>query len=475
MFYITFLSTKFTLTTTTTTTTMDLASITEWTPTTTPTSTTLSTIAATYVPALQSKLSNAIDTLTSKGSTIDIVDYISVSRIIRGAQASLSIISAQQVLATATNTATATATDVQLQAQIQAQAQAIQIIWQATENLLDLAWEMNVYAIPKLNRVANILFLVIFAITFVMTCLMWIKSRYWWFNVSWTCGTALEFLGFLGRVLSFDDMTKFDYYLLQLITLTLSPVFLMAGIYFLFGQLVVIHGRQYSMLKPLHYSYIFITCDVVSLVVQAVGGGMTSIAAQRYENVDSGTYTMIAGIAFQVFSMSVFLTFWFVFCWNIYFRDISVNESKPSSYYQKKSLITFIKLLLNGDDANKYKLQVLDKHYNLGYQDLRGRPLYNYYAIAITSAVIAVYIRCVYRVVELAQGFRGYLITHEAYIMTLDAAMIAICCIIFMLFHPQFVMGSINVIGFRSIAKNQDQEMGDTSTEVKTNEMKSLV
>ena len=60
------------------------------------------------------------------------------------------------------------------------------------------------------------------------------------------------------------------------------------------------------MLKPLHYSYIFITCDVVSLVVQAVGGGMTSIAAQRYENVDSGTYTMIAGIAFQVFSMSVF-------------------------------------------------------------------------------------------------------------------------------------------------------------------------
>ena len=120
---------------------MDLASITEWTPTTTPTSTTLSTIAATYVPALQSKLSNAIDTLTSKGSTIDIVDYISVSRIIRGAQASLSIISAQQVLATATNinTATATATDVQLQAQIQAQAQAIQIIWQATENLLDLA------------------------------------------------------------------------------------------------------------------------------------------------------------------------------------------------------------------------------------------------------------------------------------------------------------------------------------------------
>ena len=70
--------------------------------------------------------------------------------------------------------------------------------------------------------------------------------------------------------------------------------------------MVVIHGRQYSWLKPLHYSYIFITCDVVSLVIQAVGGGMTAIAAQEYNDVDPGTYTMIAGIAFQVFSMSVF-------------------------------------------------------------------------------------------------------------------------------------------------------------------------
>ena len=101
--------------------TMDLAVITEWTPTSTATSTTLSTIAATYAPALQSKISGAVHTLTSKGSTIANMDYISASRIIRGAQASLSIISAEHVLETAT------ATDVQ--------AQATQIIWQATENL----------------------------------------------------------------------------------------------------------------------------------------------------------------------------------------------------------------------------------------------------------------------------------------------------------------------------------------------------
>ena len=437
---------------------MDLAAITEWTPTTTATSTTLSTIAATYVPALQSKISDAVHTLTSKGSTIANMDYISASRIIRGAQASLSIISAEQVLETAT------ANNIQ--------AQATQIIWQATENLLDLAWEENVYDIPRLNRTANIIFLVLFAITFAISCLMWIKSRYWWFNVAWTCGTALEFLGYLGRVLSFSDMKKFDYYLLQLIALTLSPVFLMAGIYFLFGQLVVIHGRHYSWLKPLHYSYIFITCDVISLVIQAVGGGMTAIAAQEYRDANPGTYTMIAGIAFQVFSMSVFLLCWLVFCWNTYFLDFTAKETKQSPY-QKKSLVTFIKLLLNGDDANMYKLKVLDKYYNPGYKDLRKRPLYNYYALAITLAVIAVYIRCIYRVVELAQGFSGYLITHEVYIMTLDATMIGICCIIFILFHPHLVMGSSIAIGLRSIAKNKDQETGDNLNKEKINDIVS--
>ena len=437
---------------------MDLAAITEWTPTTTATSTTLSTIAATYVPALQSKISDAVHTLTSKGSTIANMDYISASRIIRGAQASLSIISAEQVLETAT------ANNIQ--------AQATQIIWQATENLLDLAWEENVYDIPRLNRTANIIFLVLFAITFAISCLMWIKSRYWWFNVAWTCGTALEFLGYLGRVLSFSDMKKFDYYLLQLIALTLSPVFLMAGIYFLFGQLVVIHGRHYSWLKPLHYSYIFITCDVISLVIQAVGGGMTAIAAQEYRDANPGTYTMIAGIAFQVFSMSVFLLCWLVFCWNTFFLDVTAKETKPSPY-QKKSLVTFIKLLLNGDDANMYKLKVLDKYYNPGYKDLRKRPLYNYYALAITLAVIAVYIRCIYRVVELAQGFSGYLITHEVYIMTLDATMIGICCIIFILFHPHLVMGSSIAIGLRSIAKNKDQETGDNLNKEKINDIVS--
>ena len=45
----------------------------------------------------------------------------------------------------------------------------------------------------------------------------------------------------------------------------------MAGVYYLLSQMIIIHGEQYAILKPIMVSIIFIFCDVVSLFVQASG------------------------------------------------------------------------------------------------------------------------------------------------------------------------------------------------------------
>ncbi|KAI5953704.1 hypothetical protein KGF54_003076 [Candida jiufengensis] len=418
----------------------NLASITAWSPTTTATSTTLSSVPLTAASALQSSLLQAVHTLTSKGSTINNEDYISASRIIRGAQASLSIISAEQVIATATDDAT--------------KSRATQLIWQSTENLLNLVREENVYDIDRLNRPANIIFLVLFAITFLYCILIVYKSRYWWFNIAFVCGTALEFLGYLGRVLSFGDMSDFNFYLLQLIALTIAPAFLMGGIYYVFALLCVIMGRKFSLLKPLVYSYVFIACDVISLVIQAVGGGIAAVAAQNYESAHAGEAIMVTGIAFQVFSMSIYLILWFIFLWNIFFKvDILDSQQK-----WKPSIKNFLRLFFNTSEAQKYKETQLEHNYNPKFKSIRNRPLFNYYPLAITIAVATIYIRCIYRVVELAQGFRGYLITHEVYVMVLDATMCFITCLIFMPFHPQIVLGSNNLIRLKTITKNEDEK-----------------
>ena len=99
--------------------------------------------------------------------------------------------------------------------------------------------------------------------------------------------------------------------------------------------------------------------------------------------------------------------------------------------------------------------------YNPKYKSIREKQFFQFFPLAMTLAVVAIYIRCVYRVVELAQGFRGYLILHEVYLMVLDALMIAITGIIFIPFHPVWAIGSKNVVRLAHIKKNVDEKGSD--------------
>jgi hypothetical protein len=55
---------------------------------------------------------------------------------------------------------------------------------------------------------------------------------------------------------------------------------------------------------------------------------------------------------------------------------------------------------------------------------------------ATVVAVVLVYARSLYRSVELLQGWRGYLITHEAYFVGLDGVLMLLVAIVFNVLHP---------------------------------------
>ncbi|KAK6464048.1 putative transporter or flippase transmembrane protein [Scheffersomyces coipomensis] len=427
-----------------------------------PHSTTLMSINPTKSAELQSIITNAVSHLMNPN--IGKPDFVSYSRALRGAEASMTIVQAQNVLATATDSSIL--------------SQATEAIYDSTINLLELQWNEDSYGIWRLVWAPNIIYFIIFASTFLYTAGMIYKSRFHWYNVSWTLGLLCETIGFIGRLMSLNDMTNNNYFLVQLICLTIAPALLMGGIYFLFAQLVVIHGRQYSLLKPLWYSYLFIGCDILSLVIQAGGGAQASIASNNYQNAKPGTYTMIAGIAFQVLSMSVFSVFWYTFLTKIFFKhnfdtdleikggdDLPVESHGYDQSYKKASIKNFLKLLFNTKNANQYKKNHLEQFYNPKFAKIRVRKLYNYYAFVISLAVLCIYIRCIYRVVELAEGFSGYLITHEVYLMVLDAFMIAIAALLFVPFHPQLVIGDASQIRLQDIKSRNDVHDGEDDNE----------
>jgi hypothetical protein len=67
-------------------------------------------------------------------------------------------------------------------------------------------------------------------------------------------------------------------------------------------------GPSFSRLRRAWYTYIFISCDVFSIVLQAVGGALASASsvASAQKVLQAGNNVMIAGLATQVFTLLVF-------------------------------------------------------------------------------------------------------------------------------------------------------------------------
>lgn len=414
-------------------------SVSSWIPTSTPTSVTIRTIDSSLIPKLESTLTAALSSLATETGKAKLR---SLSQIVRGAEASLTVISAEQVLATATDSGVA--------------ASASLVIYDASMNLQYLAFDRNLYKYD-LNHAANYAYLGVFTVCLLYVLGMLVKSRYHWYNFTFFQCMMLQVVAWAGRVLSFKDNTKLMYFMMQYFGLTISPTFLLGGIYFLFAQLAVIYGREFSQLSPLWYAYIFLAFDIVSFFVQSAGGAVSAIATNNDTSLKPGTYIMTAGIGIQVASITVFLGFWFLFLYRIYFKP-NQRGTIYASPYAKPLILNFFRFLLNLKLIQEYRRTGLESRYNPKFADIRARTLFNYFPLVMTISVILIYVRSLYRIVELSQGFEGYLITHEFYLLIFDALMIAEVSLLFIPFHPVWVFGAENKIKLKQIKKKEDEQ-----------------
>lgn len=152
-------------------------------------------------------------------------------------------------------------------------------------------------------------------------------------------------------------------------------------------------GRHSSFLTPKMYLWIFCTCDVISLVIQAIGGGVASSASDDDKaQMDTGTHIMVGGIVFQLASITLFVVCAVDFLWRVLRRGSGV-------------LRDFVPLI--------------------------G---------AMVFSMVCIYIRSIYRTVELLQGWTGYLITHEVYFVVLDGVMMVLAVVVFNVFHPGWLL-----------------------------------
>ncbi|CAG8327989.1 unnamed protein product [Penicillium salamii] len=241
---------------------------------------------------------------------------------------------------------------------------------------LDLAYIQYLPSVP-----GNAFLVAWFASLLLVQIVTLVLYRTWGFSTAMICGLILEVIGYVGRI-----------------QLHCNP--------FGYTEFLII-----SHFRPRTYTTIFVTCDVISLILQAAGAAITSGATDNDIRTE-GINIMIAGLAFQVGALGLFIALGL--------------EYTVRSMMQPRGPRT-VRLLSPGE---------------LEGAAITSTWKWKLFLICIPVAAITIFVRSFFRVFELNGGFHSDLANNEPALMVLDGVMTAIACFCLTISHPGFVMGS---------------------------------
>lgn len=239
-----------------------------------------------------------------------------------------------------------------------------------SENVCNL--DNNSYGyIPSLP--GGVIFTVIFGSLTLFSLYFTFRRKLWF--LSFALGGILETLGWGARVGAHIDVCNKNLFIMQICCLILAPAFFTATLYILLGILIQ-QVPKLSVLSARNYLVVFCSIDFLSLLLQAIGGGMAG-SAEDPDILQQGTNVMVAGVFVQIAGMTAFTLLGILFVF---------------------------------------------KSYRRGIPPFDGRIL-----AILVSATVLIFVRNIFRCVELLSGWRGRINTTEGYLFGLDAATMVVC------------------------------------------------
>lgn len=149
----------------------------------------------------------------------------------------------------------------------------------------------------------------------------------------------------------------------------MSPVFFAAAIYVMISKIMFYISPTSSRVQPKFVYWFFITVDIISLILQAVGGAMSSTS-----NGSStvGVNIALAGLSFQVIT----LFFFAVVCADYAIRSRSVWSAAklPRSFKIFTAFLSLATLLIFVRCC--YRIYELSEGYSMNSEALRDEPLF---------------------------------------------------------------------------------------------------
>lgn len=233
---------------------------------------------------------------------------------------------------------------------------------------------------------------ILFSLYFVVHLFQVVRHRTTYF-CTFPIGLAFEIVGYIARCLSAKvNPYNLIYFILQYFFIVTAPVFLAAGIYAILSALINRLGRRYALLPPRVILWFFIASDTIATVTQIAGAALIGVKQKKREDPTVANNILLGGLAYQVFSIGMFIILTVVFLVRARRR---VRES---------GLVWFV--------------------------------------TAFCAATVLIYLRTVFRLAETAEGLGGDLSTKEVYFGTLEFLPVVLAVPLLAVWHPGRCVGS---------------------------------
>ncbi|KIP07455.1 hypothetical protein PHLGIDRAFT_30017 [Phlebiopsis gigantea 11061_1 CR5-6] len=270
-----------------------------------------------------------------------------------------------------------------------------------------------------------ITFIVLFGLATAAFFFSAIRFRLWWLLPTACLAGIGEIVGWAGRLWSSLNYMNSNAFLAQITCTIIAPTPFLAACFIIFSALSQRLGPAYSRLSPRWYSRIFLTCDIIALVIQGTGGGIAS-SADDDSTQNLGSNIMLAGIVFQLVALSIFMSLMAEFYWRFLttrpFGGVASNSSASTLY--------------------------ISRHWNTKLKLMSA---------ALSFSTVTLFIRSIYRVIELAGGWNGRIISTQVYFNVLDGAMVVLAMYSLAIINPGYFL-------YRDAVEESDMLEKDTPT-----------
>jgi hypothetical protein len=130
----------------------------------------------------------------------------------------------------------------------------------------------NGYLSSPPSLAGSAVFVVAFAVLIPINFVAGIRHNTPLYSSAIIAGLLFEVVGYIGRLMLHSNVASVSGFIVYMVGTIMGPAFVTSAIYQILPHVVVLYGKQFSLIsQPAYFGLLFLALDMLTLVIQAAG------------------------------------------------------------------------------------------------------------------------------------------------------------------------------------------------------------